>query len=126
MSIDQASAEPQVFANAVVHRRFLLTSDLWFAALAMASGRASSAPAEGGAPMPHRKLGSLDVSALGLGCMTMNSGNDNALRRLEDMLPVFHYALDAGITLFYTAEAYGPSSTTNWSGPPCAQSATAW
>ena len=57
--------------------------------------------------MKHRKLGTLDVSALGLGCMGMShaygpSGDETAA------IDTLHRAVDLGITLFDTAEVYGP------------------
>jgi aryl-alcohol dehydrogenase-like predicted oxidoreductase len=55
-----------------------------------------------------RKLGSLEVSAIGLGCMTMNSGNYNPPRSVREMSPIIHAAYDQGVTYFDTAEAYGP------------------
>ena len=57
--------------------------------------------------MKHRHLGSLDVSALGLGCMGMShaygpsSDETAAIRTL-------HRAVELGVTLFDTAEVYGP------------------
>jgi aryl-alcohol dehydrogenase-like predicted oxidoreductase len=56
----------------------------------------------------RRKLGSLEVSAIGLGCMSMNSGNYNPPRDKREMIPVIHAAFDRGVTYFDTAEAYGP------------------
>jgi aryl-alcohol dehydrogenase-like predicted oxidoreductase len=56
--------------------------------------------------MDTRKLGSLTVSALGLGCMGMSDfygGRDDA----ESMATV-HRALELGITLLDTADMYGP------------------
>ncbi|EBT9749912.1 aldo/keto reductase [Salmonella enterica] len=55
-----------------------------------------------------RQLGNLNVSALGLGCMSMNSGNYNPPRDTKLMCRVIHEAVDKGITLFDTAEVYGP------------------
>lgn len=57
--------------------------------------------------MKHRQLGTLDVSALGLGCMGMShaygpSGDETAA------IDTLHRAVDLGITLFDTAEVYGP------------------
>ncbi|MBJ7532850.1 aldo/keto reductase [Rhodomicrobium vannielii ATCC 17100] len=58
--------------------------------------------------MEKRKLGTqgLEVSALGLGCMGMSyaygAGDD------AESIAVIHHALDLGITLFDTAEMYGP------------------
>src|SRR5210317_1923053 len=55
-----------------------------------------------------RKLGSLDVSPIGLGCMSMKSGSYNPPRDAEDMIPVIRGAIDLGVTFFDTAEVYGP------------------
>lgn len=55
-----------------------------------------------------RKLGSLKVSAIGLGCMSMKSGTYNSPRRTEEMIPVIRGAVERGVTLFDTAEIYGP------------------
>jgi aryl-alcohol dehydrogenase-like predicted oxidoreductase len=59
--------------------------------------------------MKHRKLGNsnLDVSALGLGCMSMSSGYGPAADR-QEMITLIRAAHDRGVTLFDTAEAYGP------------------
>ena len=58
--------------------------------------------------MKMRKLGQggPEVSAVGLGCMGMSAfygGSDEALS-----IAVIHRALDLGVTLFDTAEMYGP------------------
>lgn len=58
--------------------------------------------------LPKRRLGNLEVSAIGLGCMSMNSGNYNPPRTAKEMAPVIAAAVERGITLFDTAEAYGP------------------
>ena len=55
-----------------------------------------------------RMLGSLEVSALGLGCMSMKSGSYNPPRNKKDMIPVIRGAVDLGVTFFDTAEVYGP------------------
>jgi aryl-alcohol dehydrogenase-like predicted oxidoreductase len=57
--------------------------------------------------MKKRKLGNLEVSALGLGCMGMSSGYGPPHDRNE-MISLIHKAVDFGITFFDTAEAYGP------------------
>lgn len=61
--------------------------------------------------MKHRTLGgSLDVSALGLGCMPMISGGNityGVADRAESIATI-HAAIDLGITFFDTAELYGP------------------
>jgi len=58
--------------------------------------------------MQKRKLGSgLEVSALGLGCMGMSSAYGPAADKGE-MIRLIRSAHDLGITLFDSAEAYGP------------------
>jgi aryl-alcohol dehydrogenase-like predicted oxidoreductase len=58
--------------------------------------------------MPRRKLGALEVSAIGLGCMTMNGGQYNPPKGQAEMISLIHRAVDRGITYFDTAEVYGP------------------
>ena len=55
-----------------------------------------------------RMLGTLEVSAIGLGCMSMKSGSYNPPRDKKDMIPVIRGAVDLGVTFFDTAEVYGP------------------
>lgn len=59
--------------------------------------------------MEKRKLGTqgLEVSALGLGCMGMSFGYGKVGDKNE-MISLIHKAIDLGITLFDTAEIYGP------------------
>jgi len=57
--------------------------------------------------MKMRKLGNLQVSALGLGCMGMSFGYGPASDKNE-MIALIHKAIDNGITFFDTAEMYGP------------------
>jgi aryl-alcohol dehydrogenase-like predicted oxidoreductase len=58
--------------------------------------------------MQKRKLGKdLEVSALGLGCMSMTSAYGPAADKGE-MIKMLRVAHDLGVTHFDTAEAYGP------------------
>ncbi len=57
--------------------------------------------------MKTRKLGNLEVSALGLGCMGMSSAYGPAASKVE-MIKLMRFAHDEGLTFFDTAEAYGP------------------
>jgi aryl-alcohol dehydrogenase-like predicted oxidoreductase len=59
--------------------------------------------------MQKRKLGNsgLEVSALGLGCMSMSSGYGPAGNR-QEMIALIRTAVELGVTFFDTAEAYGP------------------
>ncbi len=60
--------------------------------------------------MEKRRLGgSLEVSAIGLGCMTMNTnlfGKPSGSR--DEMIALIRGAVDRGVTFFDTAQAYGP------------------
>ncbi|MBP8240513.1 MAG: aldo/keto reductase [Saprospiraceae bacterium] len=59
--------------------------------------------------MQKRKLGnsSLEVSAIGLGCMGMSYGYGPAADKNE-MIALIHAAVEQGVTFFDTAEVYGP------------------
>ena len=59
--------------------------------------------------MEKRQLGrsGLEVSALGLGCMGMSYGYGPPADKRE-MIELLHAAVERGVTLFDTAEAYGP------------------
>jgi aryl-alcohol dehydrogenase-like predicted oxidoreductase len=59
--------------------------------------------------MQKRKLGksNLEVSALGLGCMGM-SFSYGPPKDKKEMIDLLHAAVDRGVTLFDTAEVYGP------------------
>jgi aryl-alcohol dehydrogenase-like predicted oxidoreductase len=59
--------------------------------------------------MQTRKLGSLDVSALGYGCMGLD-GSYNAPVPRPEAVKMIHAAFERGVTLFDTAEVYGPFS----------------
>ncbi|MBO0720445.1 MAG: aldo/keto reductase, partial [Blastocatellia bacterium] len=58
--------------------------------------------------MQKRKLGkSLEVSAIGLGCMGMSSGYGPPADK-QEMISLISKAVERGITFFDTAETYGP------------------
>src|SRR6187431_3241232 len=57
--------------------------------------------------MNHRNLGALNVSALGLGCMPLSSGYGQPPDHRSG-IALIREAVDRGVTLFDTAEAYGP------------------
>jgi aryl-alcohol dehydrogenase-like predicted oxidoreductase len=56
--------------------------------------------------MKTRKLGSLQVSALGLGCMGMSEFYGQ--RDDAESVATIHRALELGVTLLDTADMYGP------------------
>jgi aryl-alcohol dehydrogenase-like predicted oxidoreductase len=57
--------------------------------------------------MQKRKLGKLEVSALGLGCMGMTHAYGQAPDR-QAMIALLRTAVERGVTFFDTAEVYGP------------------
>ena len=57
--------------------------------------------------MEQRKLGELEVSALGYGCMGLSSAYGPPTPRPE-AIAIIRAAYERGVTLFDTAEAYGP------------------
>ena len=57
--------------------------------------------------MKKRKLGNLEVSAIGLGCMGMSS-TYGPPRDKKEMISLIRAAVEQGVTLFDTAEVYGP------------------
>src|SRR6185369_16583345 len=60
-----------------------------------------------GETMQKRKLGNLEVSALGLGCMGMSSGYGPPADK-QEMISLIRTAVERGVTFFDTAEVYGP------------------
>ena len=85
---------------------------------------ASSTPSDGGGAAPgtssdswvndaitltgSRTLGSLEVSGIGLGCQTMTGTLYGPVSSRDDMVRLIRSAAAQGVTLFDTAEAYGP------------------
>jgi aryl-alcohol dehydrogenase-like predicted oxidoreductase len=57
--------------------------------------------------MNTRKLGDLEVSAIGLGCMSMSSGYGPPADK-DAMISLIRAAVDLGVTFFDTAQVYGP------------------
>jgi len=74
-------------------------------AAAQTTGRGSSvtAPAIG-----RRRLGSLEVSSVGLGVQNMSRTYQTTIPNRPEMLNIVRTAFDHGVTFFDAAEAYGP------------------
>ena len=68
-----------------------------------------------GKQMEHRKLGSLEVSAIGLGCLPM-VGYYGGNYEKKDMVALIRRAFERGVTFFDTAEVYGPYTSEEWVG----------
>ncbi|OIN45908.1 aldo/keto reductase [Pseudomonas costantinii] len=56
----------------------------------------------------RRRLGSLEVSSVGLGVQNMSRTYQTTIPSRPEMLNIIHAAFDHGVTLFDAAEAYGP------------------
>jgi aryl-alcohol dehydrogenase-like predicted oxidoreductase len=106
--------------QAVISRRDLLGGAGAVAAISLVAGIAGCAgtrPAVQAAPgtpasaatsgLARRRLGSLEVSALGLGCLPM-VGFYGRHTEKKDMVALARAAVDRGVTFFDTAEVYGP------------------
>ncbi len=65
--------------------------------------------------MEYRKLGGLDVSAIGLGCLPM-VGYYGGKYDENEMIALIRRAYDQGVTFFDTAEVYGPYISEEWVG----------
>jgi aryl-alcohol dehydrogenase-like predicted oxidoreductase len=70
---------------------------------AATSSRPSSAETSG-----RRRLGSLEVSSIGLGVQNMSRKYETTVPYRPEMIDIIRAAFDRGVTLFDAAEAYGP------------------
>lgn len=66
-------------------------------------------------PMEHRNLGGFNVSAIGLGCLPM-VGYYGGKYDKKEMIALIRQAYEKGVTLFDTAEVYGPYTSEEWVG----------
>jgi aryl-alcohol dehydrogenase-like predicted oxidoreductase len=90
-------------------RDFLTTTALVGAGLAVGpmSWAASSDQSKQINKMKSRRLGKLEVSEIGAGCMSI-SANYGAPAPIDQGLKVIRMAYEKGVTFFDTAEVYGP------------------
>jgi aryl-alcohol dehydrogenase-like predicted oxidoreductase len=97
--------------RALGRRDFLANAALVGAALAVGpSARAASSDKghrEGKGKMKTRKLGNLEVSELGSGCMSISANYGPPADRNQG-IKVIRAAHEMGVTFFDTAEVYGP------------------
>ncbi len=91
-------------------RRGFLTSAGALVALPLVSGTASAQQASGSSsPSPtRRKLGTLEVSSVGLGVQNMSRTYQTTVPSRPEMIRIIRQAFDGGVTFFDAAEAYGP------------------
>ncbi len=109
--------QPPVEGADVRRRDFLTKAALAGAALALSSTATAAvllqATSSGaGSPAPklsgRRKLGSLEVSGVGLGVQNMSRKYETTVPYRPEMINIIRAAYDHGVTFFDTAEAYGP------------------
>lgn len=65
--------------------------------------------------MEQRNLGGMNVSAIGLGCLPM-VGYYGGKYDKKEMVALIRRAYEQGVTLFDTAEVYGPYTSEEWVG----------
>ena len=70
--------------------------------------RTGGSPSSKGRVTGRRKLGSLEVSSVGLGCQDFTGPFYATAPNRADMITLARTAHDRGVTLFDAAEAYGP------------------
>jgi aryl-alcohol dehydrogenase-like predicted oxidoreductase len=78
------------------------------AAASMGAAVNAATTSNGLSSSDRRKLGNLEVSSIGLGCMQMAGPVYGVQVARPDMIALARGALDLGVTFFDTAEAYGP------------------
>jgi aryl-alcohol dehydrogenase-like predicted oxidoreductase len=104
----------QIEARKEPGRRGFLAAAGAMVAMPLASGTASAQPSSRPASSTRlpsterRKLGSLEVSSIGLGVQNMSRTYQTTVPSRPEMLRIIRQAYDSGVTFFDAAEAYGP------------------
>lgn len=97
-----------VLMAGVIGAGTVLLSSVGARAQSQATRPATASPASPQpATLPKRKLGTLEVTALGLGCMNFCHGYAPRTSK-EDEIKLIRSAYDRGVTFFDTAINYGP------------------
>ncbi|ARK11096.1 aldo/keto reductase [Fibrella sp. ES10-3-2-2] len=100
-----------------VSRRNLLKTGLAMSGVALLPGVSNAKPvmstgdqsnAQATAKPGRRKLGTLEVSSIGLGVQNMSRTYQTTIPSRTQMHTIIRTAFDQGVTLFDAAEAYGP------------------
>src|SRR3954452_11137372 len=73
-----------------------------------AASAGAQVPKANPSPLGRRRLGSLEVSALGLGVQNMSRKYETTVPYRPEMINIIRAAFDRGVTFFDAAEAYGP------------------
>ena len=102
-------------SNEIGRRSFLLSAGS-LATASLVGGIVRQAPARPRASsrslapsaMGRRRLGSLEVSSIGLGVQNMSRKYETTVPYRPEMIAIIRAAFDRGVTFFDAAEAYGP------------------
>lgn len=101
--------------TALSRRNFLLSSSSMAAATLISSipafaqeGSSKDKKSSQASNLGHRKLGSLEVSSVGIGVQNMSRKYDTTTPYRPEMINVIRSAYENGVTFFDAAEAYGP------------------
>ena len=86
-----------------ISRRGLMGAAGVVVAASAVSGVAAARPAS-----DRRRLGTLEVSSIGLGVQNMHRTYQTTIPDRAEMIRIIRAAYERGVTLFDTAEAYGP------------------
>ncbi len=108
--------QPRQHQAALDRRGFLAGTMGAMAAVPLMAGMPGIAQAQSAVPaviagsgrLPQRRLGPLEVSPIGLGCMAMAPGFYNPAPERAAMIRLIRDAHAMGVTFFDTAEVYGP------------------
>lgn len=101
------------YKNTINRRQFLLSSSTIAAASLISSVPVFAKDevknsSNTSSKLTTRKLGSLEVSSIGLGVQNMSRKYDTSTPYRPEMIDVIRSAYDNGVTFFDAAEAYGP------------------
>lgn len=91
----------------MLDRREFMVGGMLLAATAMLPRFAFSAPTKQSTLNSRRKLGALEVSSIGLGCMNVAWGFGGPIDK-RDAVKLIRHAYYRGVTYFDSAEVYGP------------------
>ncbi|ATC32171.1 aldo/keto reductase [Caulobacter vibrioides] len=95
-------------AIAGVGRRDLLALSLALPAAVAAGAEAQAKATPAASSVGRRKLGSLEVSSIGMGVQNMHRAYPTTIPYRPEMVNIIRAGHERGVTFFDTAEAYGP------------------
>lgn len=109
---DQTKDQSNLTALTTGRREFLVGASVLAGVammpnIAFASGKTSPSAKVGYGPLPTRKLGALEVSSIGFGCMNL-AGIYKPATETPEAVKVLRAAFEKGVTFYDTAQTYGP------------------